>query len=91
VLVALVPSEVGSERAATVIGWSIAAAGVGGPAATAASGLVADRAGVSAVPVVLVLAAVLLVVLDAAFLFRHGDESQRHLVRQPAAGGSTRA
>ena len=61
VMVSLIPDRVGMARSATVIGWAIGVAAVGGPVGTALAGAVADSAGVSAIPAVLVaLAAVLL-------------------------------
>ncbi|HUY30950.1 MAG TPA: MFS transporter [Acidimicrobiales bacterium] len=79
-LVALTPARVGAARAHRVIGWQIAAAGVGGAAVSAATGLVLQRAGLGAYPPVLAVtaAAVVLLALVLETLTRPG----------PAPGGA---
>jgi len=68
VMVSLIPDRVGVARSATVIGWAIGLAAVGGPVGTALAGAVADGAGVAAIGLVLVgLSALVLVAGVIAF------------------------
>lgn len=60
VMVSLVPGLVGAHRATGVIGWCIAAAGAGGPAAIAVVGILADRSGPRVVPPALLAGAIVL-------------------------------
>jgi fucose permease len=62
-LVALTPARVGTVRSAAVIGWSVAAASVGGAAASALGGVLADRAGPDALAVLFVVATAVLVAM----------------------------
>ena len=62
VAISLVPDYVGPRRSAQVIGWCVAFAAIGGPAGTAVAGLLADGAGLNAVPVMFVGLAVALLV-----------------------------
>jgi fucose permease len=64
-LVALTPDRIGARRSATVIGWSIAAASLGGTAVAALAGLLADHRGADALGPALLAATVALVVLEA--------------------------
>jgi fucose permease len=71
VMVSLIPDRVGPERSATLIGWAVGVAAVGGPAGTALAGVVADRAGVATIAAVLVVLSALLL-CGAVVTFR-GD------------------
>jgi len=79
-LVTLTPIRVGAHRALQVIGWQVAAAGVGGAAVSALAGLVLQRAGLSAYPPVIVAAAV--VVAVSAFALERLTRADH-----PAGGG----
>jgi len=74
VMVSIIPERVGLTRSATVIGWAIGVAAVGGPAGIALAGAVADRAGVTSIGAVLVgMAAILLAGEAVVFqVTRHG-------------------
>ena len=50
VVISLVPDYVGERRAAQVIGWCVAFAAIGGPSGTALGGVIANGAGLAAVP-----------------------------------------
>jgi fucose permease len=71
VMVSLIPDRVGVARSATVIGWAIGLAAVGGPVGTALAGAVADGAGVAAIG--LVLAGLSALVLVAGVIAFQGD------------------
>jgi fucose permease len=58
VLIALTPARVGRVAAPSVVGWSIAAAALGGPAATAAIGALVDRRGSEVIGVALFAATI---------------------------------
>lgn len=60
VMVSVIPDRVGVPRSATVIGWAIGVAAVGGPAGTALAGAIANTAGVASIGAVLVVVAVIL-------------------------------
>jgi fucose permease len=59
-LVALMPDRLGAHRSSAVIGWSVAAASIGGTAVAALAGALADRAGPDILaPTLVVVTAVL--------------------------------
>ena len=60
VMVSVIPDRVGVPRSATVIGWAIGVAALGGPAGTAVAGAIANSAGVASIGAVLVVVAVML-------------------------------
>lgn len=64
-LVSLTPERLGSERAATVIGYQFAAATLGAAAISGASGLAAQYAGLESLPVLFTAGAVLQLALHA--------------------------
>jgi len=58
--VALMPDRLGAHRSSAVIGWSVAAASIGGTAVAALAGALADRAGPDILaPTLVVVTAVL--------------------------------
>jgi fucose permease len=65
-LVALTPDRLGTEGAASAIGWQLATASLGASTIPAVIGVVAGRAGVEIIAAALVLAAVLLAVVHVA-------------------------
>lgn len=65
-LVALMPDRVGARHSAGVIGWSIAAASLGGTAVAALAGLLADRRGAEVLGIALLAATMVFVTLEVA-------------------------
>ncbi len=67
-LVALMPDRLGPHRSSRVIGWSVAAASLGGTAVAAGAGVLVDRYGATVLAPTLVLAAAVFTALHLALV-----------------------
>ena len=79
------PDRLGRHRSSAVIGWSVAAASIGGTAVAALAGALADRYGPAVLAPTLVVVTALLGVLHLALvgLAPVSSEADRHRVALP--------
>ncbi len=84
-LVALMPDRLGRHRSSAVIGWSVAAASIGGTAVAALAGALAERYGPAVLAPTLVVVTALLGALHLALvgLAPVSSEADRHRVALP--------
>lgn len=81
-LMSLTPERLGRNAAIHAIGWQVSAATVGGALVPSVAGFVAQSAGVAIIPVFMVVMAVMLIFLEAAFRLRADHPDHRATLEQ---------
>jgi fucose permease len=76
-LMSLTPERLGRDAAVHAIGWQVSAATIGGATIPSIAGLLAESAGLVVIPIFMVVMAVMLIFLEAAFRLRADHPDHR--------------